>query len=208
MRTAFSLLFVVLFLAVMTPVAVAINFWMDADAVIARATPTGALLPSGETRRLSTAESIIAADQFAETWGGRGYPCRTLALLWTDLTNPDAHPPAMPVSQRAATMILADHRGTSVRWQVRRILIGCQLEQRFNDAQLLRIWLAAANFGQNTVGLDNAARANFAKRATALNVEESAKLAALLHAPGLRYQPDRWAREAQTIRARVIARPH
>src|SRR5262249_36600454 len=152
---------------------------------------------------LWTPERVIAADQFHQTWGGHAFPCRTLNLLWTDLTDPDAHPPGMPVSQRAATSLLGDRRGTSVRWQMRRLLVACELERRFNDGQLERIWLAKVNFGANGVGLEAAARGDFSKPAAALDAFESAKLAALLHQPGLRTQPDRWNAEAQALLKRI-----
>ncbi len=208
MRVAFILLFFVFVVAVATPVVLAVNFWMDAGDVLTRAAPSGVLTPSGETKPLTLPERIIAADQFPETWSRRAFPCRTLDLLWTDFTDPDARPPAMPASQRAATTILGERRIASVRWQMRRLLVACQLEQRYSDAQLLRIWLAQASFGQNITGLDNAARANFAKPAASLNMLESAKLAVLLHAPGLRTQPARWNTEALSLLQRLNARAH
>lgn len=203
MRAAFVFAFILLLLVVLAPVVVAVGFWTDAGDAIARAAPSGVLTPSGETKPLSRPERVIAADQFRETWGARAFPCRTLALLWTDFTDPDAHPPAMPASQRAATAILGERRIASARWQIRRLLVACQLERRYNDAQLLRIWLAQASFGQNLTGLDSAARMIFAKSADALSNQESAKLAVLLHSPALRTQPDRWSVEAQALLQRA-----
>jgi penicillin-binding protein 1A len=109
------------------------------------------------------------------------------------------------VSQKFATALLADRRATSVRWQVRRFVVACRLEQRFDDRQLLRMWLATASFGQDAVGLESAAQAIFGKPSRDLNAEESARLAALLRAPSLRNQPDRWAERARSIQERVAA---
>ncbi|MFT3728655.1 MAG: transglycosylase domain-containing protein [Terricaulis sp.] len=206
MRAGFAFVFILMALALIAPIVVAVNFWMDAGDMVARAERAGDLRPGYGLRPLWSPERVIAADQFAQTWGGQGAPCRTLALMWTDFTDPDAHPPAMPVSQRAATAILGDRRGTSVRWQMRRLLVACQLERRFNDGQLERIWLAHVNFGAGAIGLDKAATANFSKPAASLDPLESAKLAVLLHDPTLRTQPDRWNVEAQKILARVAAR--
>jgi len=206
MRLAFSLIFVVLLLAVATPFVVAVQFWSDAESMVARADQNGTLRPAAGARPLWTAERVIAVDQFSETWRGHAFPCRTLSLMWTDFTDPDAHPPSMPVSQRAATAILGDRRGASVRWQTRRLLVACALERRFSDGQLLRIWLAQARIDASAPGLDAAARAIFNKPAQDLNLDESAKLAALLHEPALRNQPERWSAQGQTLRDRVLAR--
>jgi hypothetical protein len=208
MRVVFILLFFALLLLVLAPVVVAIGAWNDAGDAIARAAPSGVLTPAGETKPLTLPERIIAADEFPETWSRHAFPCRTLDLLWTDFTDPEARPPAMPASQRAATTILGERRIASARWQMRRLLVACQLEMRYGDAQLLRIWLAQASFGQNVAGLDNAARANFAKPAANLNMLESAKLAVLLHSPGLRGQSERWTTEAQSLLQRLNARAH
>lgn len=206
MRAGFAFVFILMALALIAPVAVAVNFWTDATSIVARADQSGALVPGYGLRPLWPAERVIAADQFRETWGGRAFPCRTLDQLWTDFTDPDAHPPAMPVSQRAATALLGDRRIASARWQMRRLLVACELERRFNDGQLERIWLSRANFGDNGAGLEHASRAYFSKAPAALDALESAKLAALLHQPGLRTQPDRWNAEAQNILARTTTR--
>lgn len=203
MRVVFILLFFVFVAAVITPVVITANYWMDAGDQVGRASQSSALLPASETKPLSIAERVIAADQFSQTWGANAAPCRTMSLLWTDFTDADARPPSMPASQRAAITLLGDRRNASARWQMRRLLVACQLEQRFNDAQLLRVWLGKVNFGANAIGLDNAARANFSKPAEALDVMESAKLAALLHEAGLRSQPDRWNSEAQRLLQRI-----
>jgi transglycosylase-like protein len=207
MRAGFAFVFILMALALVAPVVVAVNFWLDAGEMMARAEQSGALRPGYGLRPLWTAERVIASDQFTETWGGRAFPCRTLSLLWTDFTDPDARPPAMPVSQRAATVLLGERRIASARWQIRRLLLACQLERRFNDGQLERIWLAKASFGQNGDGVENAAHAYFSKPAAALDAPSAAKLAVLLRAPGLRAQPERWTAEAQKVLAHTTTRP-
>jgi len=200
----FRLVVVLLFLAVAAQIAVAVSVWMDGDAVIARAGQAGAFRQGGG-QRLTTAERTIAIDQFGDTWGVRAFPCRTLAIVWNDMTSTsDTINPSMPVSQRLAAGFLAN-RGASVRAQLRRFVVACELEQRFDDTQLLRAWLATANFGPNAIGLESAAQAVFAKHADALDADEAAKLAALLRRPSLRDQLDRWTQQAHAVSERVAA---
>ena len=202
MRTAFRLFLIVLFLGLVTPLAVGAVFWTDQAGVIARAEASGILRQPNT--HLTTAERTIVLDQFSETWGRRAYPCRTIDLLWTDFTAPDIVVARAPVSQRLARALTPQQ---SIRSRVSGIVIACQLEQRFSDVQLLRAWLTSAYFGQNAVGIENAAQGIFGKPSRDLDADDSAKLAALLRTPGLRNQPDRWAQRAQAISARIAPHP-
>ncbi|HET9230578.1 MAG TPA: transglycosylase domain-containing protein, partial [Vitreimonas sp.] len=167
----------------------------------ARAEQGGAL---GRVRagRLSTAEYTVAMNEFRETWRSQAMPCRTLANLWADLTNESA-PDTLPVSHKFAGTLMGERRQNSIRWQVRRYIVSCQLEQRFDDRQLLRLWLDEASFGGDLMGIEPASQAIFNKPSSALNRNESARLAALLRAPSLRGQPERWTERAGQIEARV-----
>ncbi len=205
MRAVFIFVVLMLLIVLAVPATIAVQFWMDSGSVIARAQASGALRAPAAGGRLTTAERTIAMSEFPETWRTHAMPCRTLAFLWFDLTSDDA-PQGTPVSQKFASALLSDRRATSVRWQIRRFVVACQLEQRFDDAQLLRMWLASASFGEGVVGMENAAQAIFGKPSRALNAEESARLAALLRAPGLRGQPDRWAERARAIQEQIAAR--
>jgi monofunctional biosynthetic peptidoglycan transglycosylase len=68
------------------------------------------------------------------------------------------------------------------------------------------VWLASASFGQGVVGMENAAQAIFGKPSRELNADEAARLAALLRAPSLRTQPERWTERARAIQERVAPR--
>lgn len=203
-RVVFIFIVILVLIALAAPVTFAVQYWMDGQATIARAERSGDLRapPAG---RLNMAEYTIAMNEFRETWRSRAMPCRTLANIWADVTAQSATY-SMPVSQRLATSVLGEQRGTSIRWQVRRLLVSCQLEQRFDDRQMLRLLLADASFGRDVVGLENAAQAIFGKPSSALNREESARLAALLRAPSLRTQPERWTERARLIQERVAGR--
>ncbi|MGH6949610.1 MAG: transglycosylase domain-containing protein, partial [Vitreimonas sp.] len=172
---------------------------------VAQAERAGALRAPAVTGGLTTVERTVAMSEFPETWRTRTTPCRTLAFLWADITTNDA-PQGMPVSQKFATHLLSDRRATSIRWQLRRLVVACHLEGRFDDVQLLRMWLATASFGQGAEGLENAAQAIFGKPSRALNAEESARLTVLLRAPGLRSQPERWTERTRAIQERLAAR--
>jgi hypothetical protein len=203
MRVVFIFVVLLVLLAMAAPVTFAVQVWLDGRAVIARAEQSGALRGAWTTR-LSTAEWTIAMNEFRETWRTRALPCRTLANLWADVTTESA-PDTLPVSHKFATALLGERREGSVRWQVRRLIVSCQLEQRFDDRQLLRLWLTQASFGRDVVGLENAAQSIFNKRSSALNRDESARLAVLLRAPSLRNQPERWTERARQIEGRVAA---
>ena len=203
MRVVFIFVVLLVLLALAVPATFAVQVWMDGRATIARAEQSG-MLRGGPTGRLSWTEYTIAMSEFRETWRLQAMPCRTMALLWADLTTERA-PSTMPVSHKFATALMGERRETSIRWQVRRYVVACQLEQRFNDRQLLRLWLARASFGRDMVGLENASQSIFGRPSSALTSDESARLAALLRAPGLRGQPERWAERARAIEERVAA---
>jgi hypothetical protein len=204
MRAVFISIVLLLLIAMAVPVTFAVQLWMDGAAVLARAERSGALRAPAASGALTGVERTIAMSEFRETWRTRTTPCRTLAFLWADLTT-DSAPQGVSVSQRFATSLLSDRRASSVRWQLRRLIVACQLEHRFEDPQLLRLWLAGVDFGQGAVGIESAAQAIFAKPSRNLNAEESAKLAVLLRAPSLRNQPERWEERARAIQDRLAA---
>jgi len=201
MRVVFIFIVICVLLGLAVPVVFAVRFWTDGQSVLAQAERDGAIW-TPESNRLTTIERTVAMDQFRDTWLTHAAPCRTLAFMWFDIT--DQHPPqGMPVSQRLATNLFSERQGTSIRWQIRRLVVACQLEQRFNDRQLLRLYLERANFGRDAEGIEAASQLIFDKPSVALNGEESAKLAALLRGPGLRSRPEDWAARARAIQERV-----
>lgn len=205
MRVVFIFVVLLVLIALAVPATFAVRYWQDGAAVITRAERSGALREA-PVSRLNMAERTIAMHEFRDTWRARATPCRTLAFLWADLTDQEA-PTGTPVSHKLATALLPERRGTSVRWQIRRLIVACQLEQRFDDRQMLRVWLDSASFGRDAVGIEAAAQTIFGKPSRSLNAEEAARLTALLRAPSLRTQPERWAERAQAIMQRVAVQP-
>lgn len=206
MRAVFIFVVIIILIVLAVPATFAVRFWTDGSAVLARAERSGALR-AADSGRLNLVERTVAMSEFRDTWRTHATPCRTLAFLWYDLTDQGA-PEGVSVSQKVATTLLTENRGTSVRWQIRRFIVACQLEQRFNDRQLLRMWLGRVSFGQGVEGVEAASQAVFGKPSRELNAEESARLTALLRAPSLRSQPERWAERAQLIQESVAAPAH
>lgn len=204
MRVVFIFVVILVLIALAVPAAFGVQIWMDGQAVLTRAEQSGALR-GASAGQLNMAERTIAMNEFRETWRSRAIPCRTLATLWADITT-DYAPQSLPVSHKLATSLLGEPRQTSIRWQMRRLIVACQLEQRFDDRQLLRVWLTHASFGRGAEGIETAAQTIFGKPSRALDAEESAKLTALLRAPSLRTQPERWAERAHEIEERVAPR--
>jgi hypothetical protein len=203
MRVVFIFVILIVLLCLAAPATFAIQVWLDAKATIARADRGGALglAPAG---RLNVVEYTVAMSEFRETWDMRAQPCRTIAYLWNDLTSENA-PSTPTVAHKVATVVLGEPRERSVRWQVRRFMVSCQLEQIYDDRQLLRLWLERVSFGREQVGIEAASQAYFGKPSSTLNSEESARLTALLRAPSLRNQPERWTERARLIQERVAA---
>lgn len=206
MRAVFIFVVILLLIGMAVQITFAAGLWMDGQSVLARAERSGALrVPASGP--LTPVERTIAMSEFRSTWKTHGTPCRTMMFIWLDLTTEDA-PRGMPVSQRVSTALLGEQQGTSIRWQIRRLITACQLEQRFDDAQLLRLWLATAYFGRDETGIETASQSIFGKPSRVLNAEESARLTVLLRAPGLRGNPERWAERARQVQERVAARAH
>jgi hypothetical protein len=204
MRAVFIFVVILLLIGMAVPITFAVRFWMDGQAVMARAEQSGALRAPEARGPLTGVERTIAMSEFRSTWRTSGTPCRTLMFVWADLTTDDA-PRGMPVSQRVSTRLLGEQQGTSIRWQIRRLIVACQLEQRFDDPRLLRMWLAGVNFGQGAVGIEAASQSIFGKPSRELNADESARLAVLLKGASLRNNPERWAERARAIQARIAA---
>lgn len=203
MRAVFIFVVILLLIGMAVPITFAAQYWMDGQSVLARSERSGALrVPASGP--LTGVERTIAMSEFRDTWKARGTPCRTLVFIWADLTTESA-PRGIPVSQRLSATLLGEQNGTSIRWQIRRLIVACQLEQRFDDAQLLRLWLATAYFGRDETGIETASQSIFGKPSRELNAEQSAQLAVLLKGPGLRGNPARWAERAQQLQARLPA---
>jgi hypothetical protein len=201
MRVVFIFVVLLVLIALALPTVFVVRVWLDGGATVAQAQQNG-LLRGAPSGRLNVPEYMIAMSEFEETWRVRAQPCRTISYLWADLTS-EGGPARLPVSHKLATSLMGEQRAMSVRWQVRRFMVACQLERRYDDREMLRMWLERAYFGREALGLEAASQSYFNKPSGALNSEESARLAALVRAPGLRTQPERLAERARLIQNRV-----
>lgn len=208
MKTVRTFVLVVSIAVVAIPALALVVLWTQAGSAITEAEHTGVLRGPPTDTALTVAERAIAIAEFSSTWNARSTPCRPVASLWTAATQPEVPVSGSSVSTALSTMILMElEPERSLRWQFKRVFAACQLEQRYSDAQMLRGWLSNAYFGARPFGIENAAQSLFGKDADDLDPSESARLAALLRAPGLRDDPERWDQRARLIRERVAASP-
>lgn len=206
MKTVRTIVLVVLIAVVAIPAVAFAVVWTQAAAAIARAERDGVLRDTSPDTALTVAERAIAIAEFESTWNTRRAPCRPIAALWSAATQPEVRLSGQPVSGALSTMILMEvEPERSLRWQFKRVLAACQLEQRYSDTQMLWAWLSNAYFGARPFGIESAAQSLFGKEAANLDPWESVQLAALLRAPRFRDDPERWSERARLIAARVDA---
>jgi membrane carboxypeptidase/penicillin-binding protein PbpC len=94
----------------------------------------------------------------------------------------------------------------SLESNLRRLSLGCQLQGRFSDLEMLRMHLRNARFNGKFVSADDAAKALFGKPAGALNAEESISLAATYGSPPIQGDPDRWNSRIEYVRERLAGK--
>jgi membrane carboxypeptidase/penicillin-binding protein len=189
--------------------------WDAVGGRIVRALDEGAL-GAPEDGPLTLVEKAVVVAEFENTWRRPGRPCRTLdpAAFGRFLAGgDDRRLPGRSVSQAlAGTSVFAgNERARSLEGSAvghyEGVLMSCQLERRYTDKQLLRMWLPLARFEDDVVGLSDAAATYFGKEADELDLEQAARLAALLRNPGYyREQEEIWAERARRIAEGVEAR--
>lgn len=181
--------------------AVGVGFvWYDGSRMMDRAKQTGWLAPAPAEAALSLFETTVATGIFGRTWDQKGFPCRTVARMWTYYTgDKSASPGGLSISQVMARYISYEVEASqSIGSQLRQLSLACQLEGR-SDTDLLRLWLPRASFGKGLTGPDAAAQALFEKAPGALDAAESARLAAALSEPGVQDNAEKWASGAERI---------
>jgi hypothetical protein len=180
-------------------------FWYDGSQMMAHARSSGWLTPKPDEAPMTMFESTVAKAIYGETWDKTAFPCRTAASFLGYYTG-NKPPRGIPVSLIMARDISYEVEATqSLRSQVRQLSLACALEREHGDAELLRLWLRRASFGNSLTGPDAAAQAVFRKTPRELGAAESARLAALLSWPDLWSQQDQWDMRAQKIAARASA---
>ncbi|MEQ1780264.1 MAG: transglycosylase domain-containing protein [Hyphomonadaceae bacterium] len=207
MKIALRVAIPLLVVAMLVAIAFGVGFWMDGSSVISQAERDGDLPASAETIPLNAAERTIAAALFPDSWSIQRVPCRTFERAWNTLVSRSERLSGMTVSEQLSQALQMRKRPErSIQNVFRQLFVACQLELRYSDTEMLRIWLATAYFGVEPRGIENAAQAIFGKRAADLNDEESVRLTALLYAPGLLSDQVRWIARARTIAERISAK--
>ncbi|HVY90043.1 MAG TPA: transglycosylase domain-containing protein [Hyphomonadaceae bacterium] len=200
-----GLLGLVLALVILMPSGTLIFIWWDGSQLLGQkqaqvwTTPR----PAGETTPLTPLEATAANAIFSKTWNVSGTPCRTYARFFINYTGkPDKD--GLSVSQVIARDIASKlSPGVKLRQQLQQLSVACQLEQQYDDATLLRMYLRQAYFGGKLVGSDAASDAIFHKAAGLLTPDESAKLVSLIYWPDGQQHPSDWDRHAKLISDRA-----
>jgi hypothetical protein len=193
----------VLVVAVLGPLAFIGFAWWDGSRLLGEAEKAGWLTPVPELTPLTPLEQTAATAVFGKTWDVQGSPCRTAGRFVKHYIG-GGDRDGLSISQVLARDInQAVEPGMTTRAQMRQLGAACILEQRHDDATLLRLWLARAPLGEGVTSADSAAQATFSKPAAELTTEEAAKLLALFYNPALRDNAAGWTAAANAIAART-----
>ncbi len=114
-------------------------------------------------------------------------PMGLVRAFWTNLRAGHMVQGGSTITQQVAKNVFLTPDRTLKR-KIQEVLLALWLEHRFTKAEILGIYLNRAYLGAGTFGVDAAAQRYFNRRATDLDLAESAVLAGLLKAP-VRYSP-------------------
>lgn len=129
-------------------------------------------------------------------------PLAVLRAAWTNALAGRVVSGASTIPMQVAR--LAEPRPRTLTAKLIEALRAMQLGLRHSRTEILELYLNAAPFGGNIVGVGAAARLYFDKPADQLSLGECALLAVLPRAPG-RYDPARHPEAALAVRDRVLA---
>ena len=124
-----------------------------------------------------------------------------MSAAWTDLVKRDTVVGASTITQQLVKNVYAgeyiEHPNgaqeyivppRTIKEKIREALLAIKVEQELSKDQILAKYLNTVYFGHGAYGAEAAAQTYFDKPASELTVNESAVLAAVLHAPSL-YDP-------------------
>lgn len=111
---------------------------------------------------------------------------------------------ASTLSMQVARLI-EPRESRSVLAKLKQIARAIQIERRLSKAEILDLYLTHAPYGGNLEGVRAASLSYFGKEPKRLSVAEAALLVALPQLPERR-RPDRFPKEAEAARARVLTR--
>lgn len=162
-------------------------------------------------RRLASFENVgkYTADAFLAIEDARFYehgavdPLRIAGAALTNIASMEAKEGASTITQQLVKNAYLSPEKTIMR-KVREIRLARAVEQRYTKDEILEMYLNSVYFGNNIYGIENAAYRYFGKPAAALELGESAMLAAVINNPG-RYDPY-LNKENAEMRKRLVLR--
>lgn len=190
MKWVMRWLFALVGLALVLAVGAGWYVWQLGADTLSRGTAAGWAVEM-DTRPLSVFEETAAKALFAETWNRTGFPCRTIA-------NGISGVGKSMISTAAVTTLQNDVLPVrTLQSAVARASAACQIEAH-GDKALLRLWLKHAWIAEHQ-NVEAASQALLGKPTAMLDEGEAARMVALLYAPRLWQQPDKWAKRAEHI---------
>ena len=93
------------------------------------------------------------------------------------------------ISQQLARELFL-HRKQTVRRKLKEVLLALQIEKRYSKEEIVTMYCNQFNLGHGAYGVEAASRLYFGKKASELNLEESAMIAGILRGPSV-YSPYR-----------------
>jgi penicillin-binding protein 1A len=91
------------------------------------------------------------------------------------------------ISQQLARALFL-HRRQTLRRKLKEVLLALQIEKRYSKQEILTMYCNQFNLGHGAYGVEAAAQLYFDKKASELNLEESAMITGILRGPSL-YSP-------------------
>lgn len=108
------------------------------------------------------------------------------------------------ISQQLARELFL-YRKQTVRRKLKEVLLALQIEKRYSKKEIMTMYCNQFNLGHGAYGVEAASRLYFGKKASELNLEESAMIAGILRGPSL-YSPYRSPERTLRRRNHVLNR--
>jgi membrane peptidoglycan carboxypeptidase len=116
-------------------------------------------------------------------------PGSTLRAALADMRHRGMRQGGSTITQQLAKVaLLGPHPGSTVRRKLREMILALQINQRYSKAQVLELYLNTIYYGDQSYGIEAAARAYFRTSAQDLTLAQASLLAGLPQAPS-RYNP-------------------
>ncbi len=130
-------------------------------------------------------------------------PLSSLRALWQWLKHQRIISGSSTLSMQVARLLYPHER--TMKGKFEQIFRALQLELNYSKAEILTLYINLAPMGGNLEGISAASQRYFSKKASELNLSESALLVALPQRPSI-YRPDRNLEKARYARDKVLQR--